>query len=164
MGTSYTTRKRELTPAQKAAAQERRERFRETVKKIAAMPEADRVALINKVGIVPTVEGHALSLHNTLLLACQCASVSIVGGFRQWKAQGRSVRKGEHGYMIWIPKHPSAAENHDDDTPQPGDLNGTGEAKRDRTRFIMGTVFDIGQTEESCGDALVSYTETIAEA
>ena len=76
----YTSRKRTSTPAQKAAAQERRERFRLIVKRLAAMSEADRVVLTQKAGMLVTCEGHALSPHNTLLLVSQRENVSLVGG------------------------------------------------------------------------------------
>ena len=58
---------------------------------------------------------------------------SIVGGFQQWRKQGRMVRKGEHGYMIWIPTHRKEEGAPEDDE---GELN-----------FIIGYVFDVTQTE-----------------
>jgi hypothetical protein len=63
----------------------------------------------------------------------------LVGGFQQWKAHGRSVRKGAHGLMIWIP----TKGKDEPDKPTPEDAEG---AVR-RSGFVMGTVFDVSQTE-----------------
>lgn len=137
-----TKMKHQPTEAQKTQAKERRDRFRSIVKRIAAMPEADREALSKKV-LAANVDGHVLSPHNQCLLAVQCPHVTIVGGFRQWREQGRTVRRGEHGHMIWVPityGEPS------DDTPQPSDMDG--QEKKSGVGFIVGTVFDISQTEE----------------
>ena len=150
-----SSRKHVVTPAQKEAAQARRERFRAIVKQIAAMDAGQRAFLASK-GVLATCEGHTLSLGNQLMLALQCPDATLVGGFRQWKAQGRSVRKGEHGHMIWIPIGTGEA---DADTPQPSEIEGEDDAKPARLRFIVGTVFDVSQTQESAGDALASYTE-----
>ena len=153
--TVKSTRKHTATPAQKEAAQARRDRFRAIVKQIAGMDAGQRVLLADRMPVT-MVEGHTLSVGNQLLLARQCPDATIVGGFRQWKAQGRNVRKGEHGHMIWVP---IGTGEPDADTPQPGDLDG--DAKPTRLRFIIGTVFDITQTSEAT-DRLISYTETEA--
>jgi len=130
------------TEAQREAAKARREKFRGIVKTIAGMPEADRIALSQKV-VAANVEGHVLSLHNQCLLAVQCPHVTVVGGFRQWREQGRTVRRGEHGHMIWVPV--TYGEKNGDDTPQPSEIDG--EEKKTGVRFLIGTVFDISQTE-----------------
>lgn len=129
--------KREPTDAQRAAAKERREKFREIVKKLAAMSESDRAALAASLPAIATCEGRALSIHNQCLIAVQFPSATLVGGFRQWRKQGRSVRKGEHGLMIWVPiaKGESATET-------------SGEFADEKPGFIMGTVFDVSQTCE----------------
>ena len=131
------------TEAQKEAAKLRREKFRGIVKAIAAMPENDRVTLSRKV-LAANVDGHVFSPCNQMLLAMQCPSATIVGGFRQWREQGRTVRRGEHGQMIWVPI--TYGEKNGDDTPQPSEIDG--EEKKTGTRFIVGTVFDVSQTEE----------------
>jgi hypothetical protein len=92
-----------------------------------------------------TVEGRALSVFNSCLVLTQLPGASMVGGFLQWKAHGRSVRKGAVGLMIWIPTKGKA------DAPKAGDDN-TGEPVTTglrRAGFVMGTVFDVSQTEES---------------
>lgn len=106
------------------------------------MPELERVQLANRLGIV-TCEGHELSLCNTMLVALQCPTASIVGGFRQWLKQGRCVKKGEHGMMIWCPTGGKPGEV----PPMAVIVYGTEPPKADH-RFIIGTVFDISQTAE----------------
>jgi len=138
--------RKEPTEAQREAAKLRREKFRGIVKAIAGMPEAERIALSQKV-VAANVEGHVLSLHNQCLLAVQCPHVTVVGGFRQWKKEGRSVRKGEHRHMIWVPMVYGGSRAGNDDTPQPSEVDG--EDKTAGVRFLMGTVFDISQTEET---------------
>ena len=127
--------KRNLTPAQIAARDARREKFRALVKHVAAMPEQDRVALSNEFGIV-TVEGRSLSMHNMLLVAIQLPAASMVGGFKQWLAQGRAVKKGEHGAMIWIPIGRKVTD----------ETGATHTEMEDNRAFTVATVFDVSQT------------------
>ena len=103
------------------------------------MPDAERVTMAGKMGFV-SVEGHQFSLANMILLALQSPTGSVFGGFRQWLKHGRAVRKGEHGAMIWVPIGKLADTT--EATPA------TEAEESDRTRFIIGTVFDISQTEE----------------
>jgi hypothetical protein len=133
--------KRYPTPEQKAKAADRRAKFRALWKKVADMPEADRLALSARVGIV-NVEGRPLSVGNQCLIALQCPGATVVGGFRQWLRQGRVVRKGEHGHMIWVPTARGKQEE-----PEAISEEG-GESEGGDVRFLVGTVFDIGQTEE----------------
>ena len=65
----------------------------------------------------------------------------MVGGFNQWKDKGRSVKKGEHGLMIWIPSIRKGEQGSESPT--------TGDVDKVEMRFTMGTVFDITQTEET---------------
>ena len=135
--------RRQPTPEQKARAAERRERFRALAAQVAAMSDDERAALVAKAGAIVTVEGRALSVHNSCLVLNQLPTASMVGGFRQWKDHGRSVRKGEHGLMIWVPTGKS-------EKPEEGATVPTAEAgaeKEKRAGFIMGTVFDVSQTD-----------------
>jgi len=134
--------KRQLTPEQEAARKARKEKFGALWKQVAAMPELERVQLANKLGIV-TCEGHELSLCNTMLIALQNPTASIVGGFRQWLKHGRCVRKGEHGIMIWCP-----TGGKGEVPPMAVIVYGSNPAPESDHRFIIGTVFDIGQTDE----------------
>ena len=138
------------TPEQRAQAEARRERFRAIVRKVAAMTDEQRAELAGQV-MPTTVEGHTLSLHNACLLACQCPTVTLVGGFRQWLKAGRVVRKGEHGLMLWIPSARAKPETDTDDTPDR------------RPGFLMGTVFDVSQTEELTEPVAV-VSPAVAEA
>ena len=130
--------KRTLTAEQQAKREERKAKFKTLWQGIAKMPELERIQLSNRIGVV-TVEGRSLSLNNQCLLALQCPAASIVGGFRQWLKQGRAVRKGEHGAMIWVPICKKSEEQ-----PSDGDKDG----EHSDTHFIIGTVFDVGQTDE----------------
>jgi antirestriction protein ArdC len=107
------------------------------------MPEDERTALALSLCEVVTVEGHVLSFHNACLLAMQTPAATVVGGFQQWRRAGRTVRKGEHGAMIWAPTKRHGA----DDTPAADN----GSELAERRHFIAVTVFDVAQT-----DAVVS--------
>ena len=124
---------KKLTADQEAQKQARHDRFRTFVKKVAEMQQGERDALASKMLGCITVEGHPLSPRNTCLLALQCPGATIVGGFRQWIKQGRCVRKGEHGQMIWVPSTKTKA--------------GTDGSEQSDTFFLIGTVFDVSQTQ-----------------
>ena len=134
--------RKQLTEEQKAKAAERKERFKALWKQVSAMPELERVQLSNRLGLV-TCEGRGLSLTNQMLIALQRPGATVLGGFRQWLKQGRAVRKGEHGCMIWVP---CGAKGGADAAAAPAGDGDAGEGSD--VRFIVGTVFDIGQTEE----------------
>lgn len=121
--------KRKPTEAQKSRAAERRAKVRELLKKIAAMTPEQQADLTN--GTIMTVEHRPLSLRNQCLVAMQGCRSTIVGGFQQWRRVGRIVRKGQHGFSIWIP---SATKDE--------------ETGKDDLRFFLGTVFGIDQTDE----------------
>lgn len=112
---------------------ERREGFRKLAAKIAGMTDDQRKELASKC-VATCIEGRGFSFANTCLIAHQRPDATLVGGFRQWIKAGRAVRKGEHGFGIWVP----IPRRRDD-----------GEIDRDaKPRFMMGTVFDVSQTEE----------------
>lgn len=129
--------KRQPTPEQKAKAEERRAQLRELADRVSKMSDSEKAAMLDRVGTVLTCEGHPLSLHNTLMLAYQADSVSMVGGYRQWQAVGRQVRKGEKSLGIWIPKIKK------DENKQEGEISNSDL----RPFFIFGNVFDVSQTE-----------------
>lgn len=131
---------RDLTPEQREKAAQRKASFRELLKKIAAMTDDQKAELASKMGTVVNPEGHAFTLHNTLLIAAQGGTTAtIVGGFRQWLKQGRAVKKGEHGYQILFPRE---KKNGDETEPS------TEDADKPEVRFLIGYVFDISQTME----------------
>lgn len=131
-----TTRrpKKQLTAEQLAASSERKATMRKLATTIRKLSDADRATLAARVQ-VHTIEGRSLSMCNQCMLALQCPDATLVGGFRQWLAAGRSVRKGEHGASIWIP----LGAKDDDGHVKMGE---------DDHRFMLVTVFDISQTEE----------------
>ena len=135
--------RRQPTEAQRAAAADRRERFKALAARVAAMSEDERTALVMKLGAIVTCEGHSLSAFNSCLVLTQLPTSSMVGGFHQWRAKGRKVRKGEHGLMIWIP---TGRRDGADDAATVAESD-SGADKEKRAGFIMGTVFDVTQTE-----------------
>lgn len=122
--------KRQPTESQQQAKAERREKFAQLVKQVADLTDEQRAELASKM-FVTTCEGHTLSTTNQMLVALQFGEATIVGGFNQWKAHGRTVKRGEHGIMIWIPKT-KREEDEPRETPE---------------YFFTGYVFDVSQTE-----------------
>ena len=141
--------KRKLTAEQEAARDARKAKFHTLVKQIGTMQPGERDALAARMIGCLTCDGRTLSAYNTYLLALQHPGATVVGGFRQWLAHGRCVKKGEHGSMIWIPTMKSDGA----EAKQPTD----GEVKSDSRRFIIGTMFDISQTQE------IEAAETVTE-
>jgi hypothetical protein len=138
-------RKYQPTEEQKAAALERRAQFKHVCATVAALPVEKRVLLANKFGI-RNPEGRELSAFNQCLLVHQNSNASIVGGFAQWRANGRKVCKGSRALAIWCPKSKGGKDSANDapaltngDAPTAGEV----EAK---SAFFIGYVFDISQT------------------
>jgi len=141
--------RRAPSPEQRAQAEERRNRFRALARQVAGMSPEARAELAARVNPV-TVEGRPLSLHNACLLAAQLASVTLVGGFRQWRRAGRHVRKGEHGLALWVPRGTPKSEPNDPEA----------DSEAERPRFLIGTVFDVSQTEAD-GDGELGAEESV---
>ena len=132
-----STRQKALTAEQKQAMDERRARFKALVKKVAAMTPDERKALVAKTPGIMTVERHTLSPVNSILIMMQNPQATIVGGYKQWMKNGRTVRKGEHGFSIWIPLNKAAKS-----------VGAGTEEEPDEVQFGSGTVFDVTQTRE----------------
>lgn len=147
--------RRQPTEAQKEAAALRREKFKEIAQKVSQMSEDERFALVARFGAIVTCEGRALSTHNSCLILTQCPTASMVGGFRQWMDKGRVVRKGEKGLMLWCP---AGKGKQGEEAAQETTEGGEGEQKA-RARFIMGTVFDVSQTEPMQDATAEQYSE-----
>lgn len=131
---------RKPTEEQKAKAAEKRANMRALAARISKMDASERAELSARLPGVVTIEGRALSLHNQFMLAFQMPAATVVGGFRQWKAAGRSVRKGQHGACIWFPLDKGKKS---EDNPEP---NGD---EKSSMHFGLATVFDISQTQEA---------------
>lgn len=150
--------KRNLTSEQLAARDSRRAQFRNLCKQIAAMTPEARLAFAAKFPGIVTVDEHGLSPYNTCLVLMQSGGrATVVGGFRQWIKAGRAVTKGQHGFGIWVPIGQKASN---DDTPASEDgAEGEGE---NRPGFIMGTVFDVSQTQEIETETAPAISENLA--
>lgn len=146
--------RRTPTAEQKEKAAARRANIRAMCKQIAAMNDEQREALAARLPGLITIEGRPLSFHNHCMIAAQLAGASIVGGFRQWLKAGRAVRKGEHGATIWCPTGARKSE----ETTDGAEVNADG----DRPGFILGTVFDVSQTD-AINDAAETARECLQE-
>lgn len=139
-------KRRTLTPAQETARDERRAKFKTLWKQVAAMPESERLLIACKLGLT-TCDGHQLSPGNQYLIFLQNPAPSVLGGFRQWQKHGRTVKKGEHGAMIWVPC--GAGKKATGETTPAAQAEGTAEPTGEGSSFfVVGTLFDISQTEE----------------
>lgn len=123
-----------LTEQQKLEYREKKKSRIQTIRKtLSEMTEEQRTQLIEKFGIVTTIEGHPLTAHNTCFLYAQTEKpVTIIGGFQQWLKAGRIVKKGEHSLLIFVPSQKGKEK-------QPADENDV--------FFFTANVFDITQTE-----------------
>lgn len=127
----------------------------EIAKRISAMPEAERQAIAASIPAILTIEGHPLSTRNSIMLMMQNSSITVVGGFRQWLAEGRCVRKGEKAAYIL---HPCKRKQD-------------AETEEDGVWFREAAVFDVSQTEalpegarkdEHANPATVERTERVS--
>jgi hypothetical protein len=109
---------------------DRQSKIKELRTKLSSLNESQRNEII-KHGIVTNIDGHILSLHNTLLVHLQSSDFipSVVAGFNQWIKQGKAVKRGQHGIMIFFPV---GNKNDDNEVISP-------------TNFYTATVFDISQ-------------------
>jgi len=113
---------------------------KEFAKKIAELTDEQKQQLSEKLGQPVTTEGHQISLINTFLLFHQgIEHPTVIGGFNQWRAVGRTVKEHEKAEYI---RRPIVNKHVNEET---------GDEDEDRF-FIFYPVFDITQTEE--------YTET----
>lgn len=90
-----------MTPEQQAKAAARRERFRVLAEQIGNMDEDERAKLAMQCGIA-TVAGAPLSVFNMCLVAAQCPTATLVGGFHQWASVGRCPQ-GRRGPEHLVP-------------------------------------------------------------
>lgn len=83
------------------------------------------------------------SQKNQALIFAQFPEATVCAGFNKWKAEGRMVRKGEKGIKIFAPTTRKVK-----DAEGKPEKDKDGEDKKEH-RFVMVTVFDISQTEET---------------
>lgn len=138
-------KRRNVTPEQLAAAQDRRAAFVKVCQEVAAMTEGERQTLAKLAGI-RTCEDHPLSPRNAVLIQRQRPGSSFVGGFRQWLKHGRVVRKGERGIKILVPQIGRLEAGEGVEVVGGALPEGGLDVLRG---FRIGTVFDITQTHEN---------------
>ena len=131
------TKTRKFDPAEaKERAQERMQQALALLEDgIAAILDSDSVA-----GYLRAISRfHHYSAHNVALILAQNPDATRVAGYRAWQQLGRQVRKGEKGLVILV--------------PLVSRVKGDGESKSDEqdervvTRFGVGYVFDVAQTD-----------------
>lgn len=132
-------KRREATPEQKERARQRREQFRALSKKLGEMSPEERQRFAES-HPVANCEGHVLSVFNQCFILSQSSGASLVGGFQQWRKQGRCVKKGAVGLAIWIP-----TTRKKDDAPALPD--GVTVDPDENPHFMLGYVFDVADTE-----------------
>ena len=135
-----------LTAEQQAARAERQAKFRALWKQVADMGDTERAMMAAKYGF-QSCEGWGYSPCNQMLIALQLPQASILGGFGQWIRQGRAVRKGEHGAMVWCPVGHKAKQEEAAINPEVLTNQERG-GSEGRSGFIVGTIFDVSQTQE----------------
>jgi len=98
------------------------------------------------------------SARNTLMLLAQHAEARYCMGFRQWKAHGRQVRKGQRGLMIYVPRLKKL------DAEEAARLGGQ-EGERLRSGWLIAYLFDISQTEvvPECEATALRYISPIPQ-
>lgn len=121
------------TQEQRQAAEAKRQAAKDLARKFSAMSTEERQEALRDVCIL-TVGGRRLSDHNTYMVLSAMRAATVVGGFKQWLEAGRAVRKGQHGLAIWVP----TARTYTDEA---------GNEYREDGNFVVGTVFDISQTD-----------------
>lgn len=102
---------------------------------------------------------HQYSLNNTTLINKQFDGAAAVGSFKFWKEKGFSVKKGEKGIKIFVPKVTTYFKRGDREIQ----LKYASEEEKKkikakeietytRTYFDIGHVFDISQTDATAED------------
>jgi hypothetical protein len=121
--------------AKKLERDARRKLFRDFSK----MSEEQKKEIMDKVVLLTTCEGHALTLNNTLFVHEQIKqsglelTPTIIGGFHQWTAQNRVVKKGSKALYILVPCGSGVNKDKTDD-------------EKGEIYFIERPVFDISST------------------
>ena len=128
----------------KEAAEKKREQMKQLSDDIRRMSATEKEGLVAQFG-ARTCEGHMLSPHNAMMLIAQSKAAhvecpTVIAGFQQWKRNGRTVTKGQHGMSIYVPCKGKKVDEDSDSSEPP---------KRKRMFFKAVAVFDISQTHES---------------
>jgi antirestriction protein ArdC len=121
-----------------------KEKARQLAKQIADMSDEQKAQWLARVPIL-TIDGRPISGKNQMLAAMQCQTATMLGGFQQWLAAGRAVRKGESALYIFAPSGSRKAEAS---APGTDSGNAAAETATESVRFIMVPVFDVSQTDQ----------------
>jgi hypothetical protein len=82
---------------------------------------------------------HQYSFYNRILIYIQNPNATKVASYKNWKAKHRQVKKGARGMSVLVPIFP---KGHN-----PLKTGDEEDKKRQPVRFIVGSVFDIADTE-----------------
>jgi len=127
--------RRKLSPAQEKKRAEKKEKIRALAQQLKAMPDHDRERLASQVQIRKATDGSFYSVKNQCLIAFQKRDATLCASFDDWKKEGRTVRKGERGLIVFVPTFIKEKAKETD------------EERESLRGFITGYVFDITQTE-----------------
>lgn len=86
--------------------------------------------------VAVSITGKQYSTVNQYLIAAQNGAAGVYGGFHSWKAQGRKVKKGGRGVVIYAPimKKPDGSLSTVSDAPE-------------KVAMTTACVFHLDQTE-----------------
>jgi hypothetical protein len=129
-----------------------REKARGLARHISNMTDEQKAVWLARAPIL-TMDCKALSGKNHMLVAMQCEAATMVGGFRQWLAAGRAVRKGQAAIYIFAPCGNRKADSSAPSSADPGAPEGEA---AESVRFLLVPVFDVSQTDE------IAVTESVA--
>lgn len=102
MSTTTATKRKAKTPAQREAAKVARQAKIDQIN--AYMADADSQGLAESDEFADFSRSFArYSVRNQMLVMMQRPNATQVMGYRAWQAEGRQVRKGEKGIMIFGP-------------------------------------------------------------
>lgn len=115
---------------------EKKARIQEIRKVLSELTDEQRQEMIERLGIVVTIEGHPLTPYNTCFLYSQTEiPVTVVGGYQQWRKAGRTVKKGEKSLLIFVPS-------------KTGETKEDANASEEDIFFFTAAVFDVSQTAQ----------------
>lgn len=122
------------------------ERVKKNLATLQSLSEAEQASLVSvqPAWSVVMITGHVPSPRNCafLFLQSQGQPLSVIGGYRQWEAAGRQVKRGEIGYKIFVPL--AKRKGNTDNTEETASEFGIS--------YRLATVFDVSQTAPLGGD------------
>ena len=142
--TTRTKPRRRITAADRRARFEEAQRMMEEgIAKATHSPENLKAFLAFRARF------RSYSFRNVVLIQRQRPNAKFCKGYKQWRAVGRQVRKGERGIKIWVPFYRN---------PTPEEVEAGHPEDEKVRRFGIGHVFDIEQceiSEDFAGEPLV---------